>query len=361
MAGGGHAHLAVLADWIRSPIAADCCMVSPSPHSVYSGMIPGWMSGLYDARQATVSLAPLCRRTGTRFVQAEVVHLDAAEHVLHLSNGQTLPFDLLSLAVGGETNVSELAALGSRLLPVRPIGMFQEHWPAWVQHSSGKHLAVVGGGAAGVELALGAAAALRGSHRICQVHLVAGTRGVLPGHALRARRLAMTALAAAGVTIHDLHAVGAEAGLLLSDGSFLAADLVLAATASRAPDWLSRSGLVCDINGFVTVGPTLRSVSHPTVFAAGDIVSRMDLKVEHSGVHAVKAGPVLASNLRATLEGGQLRRYDPMGRRMYIIATGNRQAIMSWGSIAGAHHLAWKIKDIIDRRFVGKYNKLGGL
>ncbi len=71
----------------------------------------------------------------------------------------------------------------------------------------------------------------------------------------------------------------------------------------QAPAWLRDSGLALDQQGFIAVDEFQRSTSHPAVFAAGDVSTRVDRQLARSGVYAVRAGPPLAKNLRAVLAG----------------------------------------------------------
>lgn len=359
LAGGGHAHLAVLADWARQPLdQTERYLVTTSRMTTYSGMLPGWIAGIYRADELAIDLAPLARKAGAQLVLAEVNGLDAAQRRLTLSTVEVLEFDLLSLATGGEIDISGLAALGERLLPVRPMGGFMCAWSRFLERKASApeaQVAVVGGGAAGVELALAIATALRARFKQSGVALVTPEEGFLAGHAAKVKRLARAELAARGIVLHHAEATGEPKGLLLTDGTRIAADCVVAATGSRAPGWLARSGLACDADGFVSVGADLRSTSHDAIFAAGDLVQRVDRALPRSGVHAVKAGPVLAANLRAALAGGPLERYQPRRRTLYLLATGDRRAIVSWGPFAATGRIAWWLKDWIDRRFVASY------
>ena len=359
LAGGGHAHLAVLADWAERPLDnTERWLVTSSRHTAYSGMLPGWLAGMYRENDLLIDLKPLAERAGARLIIADVIGLDVAANTLSLSSNAELGFDLLSLATGGETDISNLAALGGRLLPVRPVGTFMEMWSTFIERTmpaQTAHVAVAGGGAAGVELALGAETAIRRLFRNARVSLVTPRKGFLSGHVPEVRARALDELASRKIDVHFAHAAGTEGGLLLSSGHFLPADCVIAATGSRAPSWLARSGLACNADGFVTVGADMRSTSHGIVFAAGDIIDRVDRDLERSGVHAVKAGPVLAANLRAALEGTKFRQYQPRKRSMYLLALGDRRAILSWGRLVAVGNWAWRIKDWIDRSFVGRY------
>lgn len=352
LAGGGHAHLAVLADWaVRGLAGKERVLVTRQRHLAYSGMLPGWMAGRYRADDLLIDLAPLAEAAGARLVLDDVTGLDAAAQALRLAGGESLGFDLLSLATGGTIDSAAFAPLGERVLPVRPIERFMAGWAAFCAAGPGRTVAVVGGGAAGVELAFAAA---RRGHR---VHLIARADGFMPGHGARAQSLARAAQVRVGVAIHDATARGAPGGLALDDGAVLPVDLVILATGSRPPGWLAQSGLALDPAGCVLTGADLRSTSHMAVFAAGDIAARADLVLPRAGVHAVKAGPVLAANLRAALSGAGLRTYQPGSRRLALLATGDGRAIASWGKLAAeGRWLAW-LKDRIDRRFIARYTR----
>lgn len=240
LAGGGHAHLAVLADWIGvPPEGTERWLVTSHRQTAYSGMLPGWMAGDYPAEALTIDLEPLARLAGARLVIADVVGLNPERHLLDLSTEVRLGFDLLSLATGGESDVSHLAALGDRLLPVRPVLPFMARWEAFVAGRQGRTLtrvAVVGGGAAGVELALAAERSLRRQiGGTTKVILVAPRDALLAGHSEEVRRRAGDVLRARGIAFHEGHAAGAPDGLMLPDGTMLACDAVIAATGKPPP------------------------------------------------------------------------------------------------------------------------------
>lgn len=146
---------------------------------------------------------------------------------------------------------------------------------------------------------------------------------------------------------------------MLSDGTLMSADCVIAATGARAPCWLQPSRLMLDEKGYIAVDRHHRSLSHPNVFAAGDVCARQDLAMARSGVHAVHAGPVLAANLLAALGGGPLVAYQPRRRSLYLLACGPRYAIASWGGFSMEGEWVWRWKDRIDRRFIDRFSNQG--
>jgi NADH dehydrogenase FAD-containing subunit len=187
------------------------------------------------------------------------------------------------------------------------------------------------------------------------VDLVASEGGLLAGHARSVQRRVSRYLAGANVQVHQAEASGTPEGVMLSTGTLLPADCVIAATGARAPRWLGRSGLGLDANGYVAVDEFYRSRAHDDVFAAGDVSARRDVSAARSGVHAVHAGPILAANLLAALRGGRMRTYRPRRHSLYLLACGPRYAIASWGRWSAEGGWVWRWKDRIDRGFVRRF------
>jgi pyridine nucleotide-disulfide oxidoreductase family protein len=356
LAGAGHAQLAVLhALRGRAPGNLAATLVTPGADTVYSGMLPGWMAGQYALEDLAIPCDALALAAGVDVICARVVALDAAARVLRLSDGRQLGYDLLSLDIGGSIEMGALAG-APMPLPVRPLEAFTVAWPQVCAKAAGAdagwRLAVVGAGAAGVELALAAEVALRRANAAAQVTLVEGADGLLPGHAASVRARITRTLAARGIERVVGPARGHRDGLLLGSGTALHCDAVIACTGSQPPDWLRETGLALDMAGRVQVDAYQRSVSHPEVFAAGDVSARIDMQLPASGVHAVRAGPVLAHNLLASLRGARLETYQPRRRTLYLLACGDGTAVASWGRWSAEGKWVWRWKDSIDRRFV---------
>jgi pyridine nucleotide-disulfide oxidoreductase family protein len=359
LAGGGHAHLAVLDALARAPLqGVEVTLVTPVTRQGYSGMLPGWIAGHYARADLEIDLESLARRANVRLIVDSVGAMDANRCRVALSDGRHLEFDLLSLDVGSEIDTSWLEMLGYRLLPARPLGGFMDRWPAVLENAVGRpglRVAVVGAGAAGTEIALAVRHAFDRDRIDGEVCLVSPRDRFLVGHGPGVRRRIETWARRVGIMLHDGHAVGTREGLLLPDGTTIPVDCVIAATGAAPPSWLKLSGLRLDEQGYVAVDAYHRSLSHDAVFAAGDVCSRRDPNFARSGVHAVRAGPVLAGNLAAVLSGGKLRKYRPRRRSLYLLACGPRSAVVSWGRLSAGGAWAWYWKDRIDRRFVQRH------
>jgi selenide,water dikinase len=363
LAGGGHAHALVLHAWARRPPRAQVTLVSEAPFAAYSGMLPGEVAGHYRAEETRIDLARLCRDAGAAFVEARVTGIDRSARQLLVAGGGAVPYTLLSLNVGA---VPGLAAPGAaeHATPVKPVASFRERWEALrrrvLQRTGPATLAVVGAGAAGVELALALQWRLQrelGPARGLRVHLLDGAPVLLPSFPPRARRAVLRLLAQRGIDVHlgsPVEAVGA--GFLRTAGGLrLEADEIVWVTQAQAPAWLRDTGLALDGAGFVRVQPELRSVTDPCVFAAGDVASVEGLPPRKSGVVAVRQAPVLARNLVRTLAGEPLQVWQPQRHWLSILAAGDRYAVATRGPFTVAGRWVWHWKDRIDRRFVRQF------
>jgi selenide,water dikinase len=221
------------------------------------------------------------------------------------------------------------------------------------------HILTVGGGVGGVELTLAMhhRAGEAGARTVFCV--VTESDKILRGHPPGARQRIERVLRARDLTWHtDSHVCEIDGSrALLADGRALPADYVIWATGASAPGWPREAGLATDRDGFVVVGETLQSRSHPEVFASGDVATMEGHPRPRSGVYAVRQGPPLARNVRRAATGQPLESYLPQRFALALISTGGRHAIASWGPLAWDGDWVWRWKDRIDRRFVARYRR----
>ena len=350
--GGGHAHVQVLKRFGMRPAAgARLAIVAREPHSPYSGMLPGFVAGIYEYDDVHIDLAQLAAFADARFVAAEATGLDLANQCLTFDDRPPLRYDVLSINTGG---VPESSAASAFATPVKPIGAFL---PKWRELLAGgiRHVTIVGAGAGGVELALAIAAG-----EGIQCTLVDAGQHILDGFSAAARRRALKALRERGIeTLTGFRATKAEDGQVVAeDGRAVRTDHVLLATGVAAPSWAAASGLATDADGFVAVDGALQSTSHRGVFAAGDVAAMVGEPRPKSGVYAVRQGETLARNLRAAALGGGMRSFKPQRRAMAIIGLGNGEAVANRGRLTAAGAWVWRWKRGIDLRFMRKFNDL---
>ena len=351
--GAGHAHVEVLRRFAMRPEpGVRLTLIGREPETPYTGMLPGLIRGDYTFEEAHIDLAPLAAGAGARLILAEATDIDLAARRVAVTGRPAVPFDLLSIDVGGEPSMPAGSGVA-----VKPIGQFLARLAALeAALQPGARIAVAGGGAGGTELAL--ALAQRYGER-ARIVLVCETAELLASAPSYARSTARAAVVDAGVEL----VCGVKAGawsdgrLALSDGSFLEAATVLWATGVVGPTFLAASGLACDAAGCVRVDATLRSISHGDVFAAGDCATVVDNARPKAGVWAVRAGAPLADNLRRAARGQALRRWRPQSQALVILGLGSGRALAWRNGVAMSGRLIWSWKDWIDRRWMRMYQQ----
>jgi selenide, water dikinase len=348
--------------------------VSNFPVSTYSGMLPGVLAGDYQPEQMTIDLVRLSAAAGAVLVLDEVVGLDIEEQRLHFKSRPPVRFDALSIGIGSvPTFVADIAP-DAPLVAIKPMQTFRVRLAQQLQHTLDDpsrrriEVTIVGGGVAGVEVALCLPQFLselasghgRGSTIEFSLTLVQKNEQILPHGSHTLRRRALGQLAERGVALQTGRAVeqlGARE-LVLNDGTTVSTDLVLWATGATAPPLLTSLGLPTDERGFLLTDRTLKSTADVPVFAVGDSGTIRGENLPKAGVYAVRQGPILWDNLQRLLEGDPLRPYRPQRRFLKLLNCGDKTALGEYGSASFHGGWVWKLKDRIDTRFVEKFQKL---
>lgn len=363
LVGGGHAHLFVL-EALRLQRESwrerlEVTLLSRDLMTPYSGMLPGLVAGHYRSSECHVDLRPLANSAGIDLLQASVDHIDLQRNVA-IAQGREWRFDLVSLDIGSTPPLALVPGAAEHALGVKPIDVFLQQWHALEQASAALqrpiHIVVVGGGAGGVEIALAIAHRLQTRRSLVKLSLVTRV-ALLPAYPRRAARLAARHLEAAGVALLTATGVASvTAGQLhFENGSTASFDHLVWATGATAPPWLAQAGVATVNGGFVQINQHLQSVSHPQLFAAGDIASNPQQPRPKAGVFAVRQGPVLAQNLLQHAFGEPLVEYRPQRDYLSLLSTGSRHAIACWHGLVWQGDWVWRWKDGIDRRFMRRF------
>ncbi len=363
LVGAGNAHLVFLKRWRMSPWpGVEVTLVSESAEIPYSAMVPGHIAGDYRWDEITLDLVRFCRSADVRFVAARVTEIDAAHSRIEFAERPAMAFDVLSLGLGSLPAAPSGWSGSEWSFSMRPLGQFTRQLErleeSLTQSPRPFHLAVVGGGASGCELALAIQRRLSKSTGF-RLTLLQANRRLLPSFPDRAARMMEARLRAAGIDVQlEACVVGGNPGRLrLSSGQELACDGVLWATPAAPPAVLKASGLGVDESGFLLVHETLQSRSHPTVFGTGDCVTFRPLpQLPRNGVHAVRQGRVLFDNVREFLHERPLAPFRPQRNCLCLMNTSDGEAILSYGSFASKGRLVRKWKERIDRAWLDSFD-----
>ena len=370
--GGGHSHTIVMKMFGMKPLpGVRLTLITEASDTAYSGMLPGHIAGFYSYEECHIDLLRL-----TQFAQAQlyidrVIGLDLENKKILCANRPAVAFDLLSIDIGSTPAITSIPGAAEYAIAAKPVSQLLAHWEALVESVSQTPqepicLGIVGGGVGGIELALTMQSRL---HQILlanklplsnlQIHLFHSGSELMPSYNSWVRRRFQKILTLRGIVLHlqetvcavQPHKVKCESGLKVE------CDRIFLVTQASASSWL-RASVSTDSKGFIQVNDALQSVSHPDVFAAGDVAAMVNYPRPKAGVFAVRQGQPLFKNLRRTLLGQQLLPYKPQRQYLSLIGTGDKSAIASWGPLGGSSQLLWRWKDRIDRSFMERFSNL---
>ncbi len=366
--GGGHAHVHVVRAFGERPLSdVRVTLVARDIATPYSGMLPGVIAGLYAPEQAHIDLKRLAEACGVRFIHAEAIGIDRAAKRVFLAAGPPITYDMLSINVGIAPDLGAIKGAAQHGIAVKPIGAFAaklQDLRDRCRHGAVRRIAVIGGGAGGVELLLSVRTRLRADaaaegRDVDLLFALVTAKALLATHNSAVRRAFERHLAAAAVEVHDYRPVVelADGCVVCRDGKVIPADAMLLATAGAPPAWLAATGLALDPRGFLAVTSTLQVANDPAVFAAGDCAELIETPRERAGVYAVRAGPPLAENLARRARGALPLPWSPQRHHLALISTGERHAVASRGPFMVQGAWVWAAKDWIDRRWIGVYQR----
>ena len=370
--GGGHSHVTVLKRFAMRPVpGVRLTLICRDAHTPYSGMLPGFVAGHYNFDDVHIDLGALASFAQARFYHSTVIGLDPISKTIKCDNRPDVQYDLLSINTGSVPDVSRVNGADGNVVPVKPINNFLSRWEELTERlmaaNGATRIAVVGGGAGGVEILLAT------QHRLKQMresvnqssddiefHLFSDSKQILPTHGPAVRSNFERVLKARGVQLHlGDRVTEVEPGSLCSSSGYrLQANEILWVTSAGAPKWPGKAGLEVDKGGFIKVEDTLQSVNHPDIFAAGDVATMINHPRPKSGVFAVRQGKPLARNLRRVLLGKSPKKFRPQKRFLSLISTGDKSAVASYGKLCVGGSAIWKWKNWIDSRFMKKFNDL---
>jgi NADH dehydrogenase len=288
-------------------------------------------TGVLDPRHAVTSIRRMLDRT--EFVEAEVERIDFEQKVVVVRHApekasNELPYDQLVVALGGVTNTqiipgSEHAKTFKTMadaiqLRNHIIDLFEEADLAQDAAVRRKLMTVVivGAGLVGVELMgelTSFVKSIAKSYRNAgkqpvEFHLVEAGPRILPEMDESLATYAHDVLEKRGVRLHmnsPAKEIAADR-ITLADGTIIEADTIVLAAGVATNPLLADLPIAKDRKGRIAVEPTMRSTSHPDVWAIGDCASipGPDGKpYPQLAQHALREAKVLAGNIAAVIAG----------------------------------------------------------
>src|ERR1700716_3123149 len=113
LVGGGHAHVHVLKRFGMRPVPGlRLTLVTRDVETPYSGMLPGYVAGLYSFAECHIDLVRLARFAGARLIHDEAVGLDRGHRPIFCRAHPPIRYDLLSLDIGSTPRMGGVAGGG---------------------------------------------------------------------------------------------------------------------------------------------------------------------------------------------------------------------------------------------------------
>lgn len=368
LVGGGHSHAIALRLWGLKPLpGVDLTLISDVEQTPYSGMLPGHVASYYSYEETHIDLRRLANFAGANLILDRASELDLIVNQVVCQSGNNIQFDYLSLDVGSTPKIITIPGADKYAIPAKPVPQFLDAWYQLKQQVSSNRerscsIAIVGGGAGGVELALNMQACLTQilQPEKLQINLIHRSDRLLSGHNDWVSHKLAKIIQKRNIKLHlqqEVIQVTPER-IACQSGLNIECDYVFWVTQATSPSWLAASDLSTSDQGFVWVTDTLQSVSHPHVFAAGDIATMTNYSRPKAGVFAVRQGKPLFDNWQNILTKQPLQNYTPQSKYLALIGTGDRSAIASWGQFGWHSALFWRLKDYIDRQFMNQFTRL---
>ncbi len=368
--GGGHSHAIALRAWGLNPIVdVHLILITDTTHAPYSGMLPGHLGGIYSFDECHIDLKRLVEFANAQLILDSAIGLDLPNKKVLCDRHAPIDFDYLSIDIGSTPATNNIPGVQEYAIAAKPIPYFLSSWKDFIQSiqqdNRPRSIGIVGGGAGGVELALTLQIQLEKILVKTEIHLFHRQQELMNGYSAIVRKRFEQLAIDRGIHIHlnesvieiDKNLVKCQSGLNIS------CDRIIWVTQAAAATWIQSSGLATDDRGFILIDEHLQSISHPYIFATGDIATQIDRSYPKAGVFAVRQGGILADNIRNAIAHKPLKSFHPQQKYLSLIGVGNSQAVAIWGDLyLGKSRFFWIWKDWIDRRFMNQFseNLVGG-
>lgn len=303
--GGGVAGLSIATKLGRSlgrSGKAEITLIDASPIHVWKPMLHTFAAGTSNSYQQRISMVVQANRFSFRFLPGAMKSVDADSRTLITSpirskdgnlviNERTLKYDTLILAAGSRANDFDTSGVQEHCFFIDSLRQAENFNDSFYDQllqtaETGRTLdiAIVGGGATGVELAaeisqLITVAETYGAgdlHPKLNLTLIESSPRILGAFPENVAAAAARQLEALGVKVLTGVRVtqADETGFVFANGQRVDAALKVWAAGIKAPEAFDGlAGFEKTRAGQVVVTPSLQSVSHETVFAVGDCSS----------------------------------------------------------------------------------------
>ena len=324
------------------------------------------------------SLPEMLRGTQVKFVQAWIESINADERTVEINrDGKTeqLPYDALIYALGSRVDRESVQGVRDYAYTLDAASAEELYGALPAIASRRGELVVCGGGLTGIE------AATEFAERYPNLRVKMVTAGkVGAGLSEKGRAYLLKTFDRLGIILQENSPISTiEAGnVVLGDGRTVPFDACLWAGSFSVPQIAAQAGLQVNPKGRILIDPYLRSLSHPEIYAVGDVaefVTDPNAPIRMSCATAMPMGVQGAENVAALMKSKAQTAFGfqyvgqciSLGRGAGLVQLvyGNdqpRERVIT--GMAGkaikefiCRFTIWGIK--LEKRFTGSYSWLG--
>jgi NADH dehydrogenase FAD-containing subunit len=362
LVGAGHAHLHLVQNAARLRAAGiRPVLVAPTAFH-YSGLATGVLSGALPVGENALDIARLAAACGLVHVPATADTVDPDQRIVHLTGGQALPYDAVSINVGSVVRDLPGVVDHPGIWTIKPLSRlvdFRAHVEILAQAAQPcPRIVVAGGGQSGFEIAAvlaGLCKRLFGRQSVTLISPDCSMPWAPPG----AARALLASFRKRGVTRKTGRVTGMSGGVCTLDaGQDLPCDALILATGLDVPPPASNLPVAHDDYGRISVTPSLNVSDNPRIFAVGDCASIVGHPRPSLGVFGVRAAPVLLQNVCAMARGEQLDTYIPQKRWLSILDLGDETGLAIRDTWWSQGRCALDLKRWLDKRFLERIRRV---
>ena len=356
--GAGHSNIEVLRSFGKKPIKGlRITLVTNKLEAIYSGMIPGYIEGIYNWSEIVIDLIKLSYAYNFRLIHAEVIKIDKNKKKIYFKNRCPLQYDFLSINTGIKSKNASIN-IKNNALSLKPISGIKSLVQKTIKElvNNNRKLVLIGAGAAGVEVAIAFRKRLNKLKIKNDIILLSNKEIILENYNNSVRKICISELKKNKIKIlYNVKITRISKNFLDIRNKRINNTFAILSTSSVPPDYLKKSNLPLTRKGYLNIQNTLQIRGVDNIFASGDIAEISGYKNIKAGVFAVNQGKILHKNIRNFISNKNLKFYIPQKFYLSLIGLGNGNALANKYYFTMKGSLFWKIKKIIDKRFIKKY------
>lgn len=333
--GGGIGHISFIRNFAQKlPNTAEVVLVHTEPQVFYEPSFYSVLMRNMPVHDGFVDLRNLCTLMGVTFIQAEVEDIQLNDKIVRLKNRAGIQYDFLSLSGIEVPHRLDADEDNKSVVHVNDSSTFfaklkQVHEDLKKTRPSKFHIAIVGGGGEGVQIAKACVSRFKDLVHRLAVEVFEKNDRLLSRYPSSIRKHVEAEMRSKDILFHtEFSVVSVDALQLAEDkknGRSFQADLVILANGHKLPDWMHATPFIRSKEGFLETHKTGVLLSVPNISAEGGVTG---VPADESRSHAY------ASSLFARVTGSDKKEAVEIPKATKLkesFATDGELLTVQWG------------------------------